>query len=85
VTRVGGPWFEPWHHAAALGRGALAAFAHLWDPGQLQRQWFAHLSQNMDAYLRSPAFLELMAHNLRAMTPVDLIFPFSIPYRRISR
>jgi hypothetical protein len=38
------------------------------DPQQLQRRWLEILSKNIDGYLRSPAFLEAMQRNLKAMT-----------------
>jgi len=38
------------------------------DPRELRNLWFASLSQAMDGYMRSAAFLEWMRHALRVMT-----------------
>jgi hypothetical protein len=39
--------------------------ASIWDPRVLRTLWFEALSEAMDAYLRSTAFLELMQCSLR--------------------
>jgi len=38
------------------------------DPRQLRTLWFASLSQAMEGYMRSAAFLEWMRHVLSVMT-----------------
>ena len=58
---------EAWRRANALSQEHLAAMVLFWDPNQRTR-WFADLSRILDDYMRSPAFLELMQHNLKAMT-----------------
>ena len=42
--------------------------ALFWDPRILRKLWFETMSQAMDEYLRSTAFLELMQQSLRTMT-----------------
>ena len=37
------------------------------DPQQLRSRWLSDMSQAMDSYLRSPAFLEWLQYTLRAM------------------
>ena len=41
--------------------------ALFWDPRILRKLWFETMSQAMDEYLRSTAFLELMQQSLRTM------------------
>jgi hypothetical protein len=40
----------------------------LWDPRAFYKLWFDAMSQAMDAYLRSAAFLRLMQHGFRSMS-----------------
>jgi hypothetical protein len=42
--------------------------AWLWDPRAFYKLWFDSMSQAMDAYLRSTAFLQFMQHGLRTMS-----------------
>jgi hypothetical protein len=67
VAMFGAQWLESLRHVAALGRGSMAVAAVFWDPRRLRSRWLADLSQAMDAYLRSPAFLDLMDHNFKGM------------------
>jgi hypothetical protein len=60
-------WLDIWRHAGAVGMGGLTA-ASLFDVKRLQRLWLAELTRTMDAYLRTPAFLEVMRTGLRAVT-----------------
>jgi len=79
-------WLDGWRYAAALGRGSLAALATVWNPRQVRSWWLAHLSQNIDVYLRSPAFLELMSCNLKTMTrSARMVLPFPLPRWRSPR
>jgi len=52
----------------ALTWKRLEGLSALCDPRQLRSRWLADLRQLTADYLRSPAFLELMQSNLRAMT-----------------
>jgi hypothetical protein len=71
-------WLDGWRYAGALGRGSLAALANAWNPRQVRTWWFAHLSKNIDAYFRSPPFLEMMSCNLKTMTrSARMVLPFS--------
>ena len=38
------------------------------DPQQLQRRWLDAVSRSLDDFMRTPAFLELLKINLKAMT-----------------
>jgi hypothetical protein len=75
-------WLETWQRACALNRANLEAMTLFWDP-QLRSRWLAELSQALDGYMRSPAFLEWMQYSLKALTaPLSLTcYP---PDRRMS-
>ncbi len=38
------------------------------DPQQVQRRWLDAMSQSLDSFMRSPAFLELLKQQLKAIT-----------------
>ena len=38
------------------------------DPQQIQRRWLDAVSRSLDDFMRTPAFLELMKNNLKAVT-----------------
>ncbi len=44
----------------------MAAFKG--DPSDLRRMWLDSLSKNLDAYMRSPIFLESMRRNMETLT-----------------
>jgi len=53
---------------AGVGKPLYAGHSALfWDPRALRKLWFEAMSQAMDGYLRSTAFLELMQQNIRTM------------------
>ena len=66
------PWLETWRRAIELS-GDVNGIALFWDPRQMRRRWLADLSRIMDSYMRSPAFLELIQYNLKAMTQTALL------------
>ena len=75
-------YLEAWRRANALNQEHLAEMALFWDP-RLRARWFAQLTRIVDNYMRSPTFLELMQHNLRAITrPTSS--PSSQQDRRVS-
>jgi hypothetical protein len=57
------PWLQWWREAGAWGCG-LMAVGLFCDTRQLRRTYLADLTRTTDAYLRSPAFLELLRHTL---------------------
>jgi hypothetical protein len=71
-------WLRMWEHTAALAGGSLEGVARFCDPRQLRNLWLAELGRATDRYLRSPAFLQLMQYNLRALTDVARL---SSPFR----
>jgi hypothetical protein len=54
-------------------RALFECFKAMGDPKQLQRQWLDTLSRTLDSYMRSPAFLETMQKNLKAMTDLKAL------------
>jgi len=62
------PWRAWWSYTGACGRAGLEWMALWSDPAPLRSRWLAGVSQMLDRYVRSPAFLELTRHNLRALT-----------------
>ena len=60
-------WLEVWRCAAALSEANMQGLARLWDLQERRSRWLAELSQTLDRHMRSEAFLEWMAFNLRAM------------------
>jgi hypothetical protein len=61
-------WTNYLEQADAQSKAILECFQNLGDPQQMQKRWLEMLSRNLDGYMRSPAFLEAMQRNLKAMT-----------------
>ena len=55
---------------SSTDRGGFGLFS---DPRQLRNRWFADLSQAMDGYLRSPAFLEWMRCTLSVLAEAQAL------------
>jgi hypothetical protein len=49
-------------------RALLEVMQTACDPQQLQHRWLDAVSRSLDDFMRSPAFLELLKINLKAMT-----------------
>jgi hypothetical protein len=70
------PFFEPWmdfwsktiEQSKEQSAALLEAMQGIPDPEALRRRWLDSLSNNLDTFLRSPAFLEAMRRNFEAMT-----------------
>ena len=63
-------WTNYLEQTDANGKAMLECFQTLGDPQQLQKRWLETLGRSLDAYMRSPAFLEAMQRNLKVMTDV---------------
>jgi hypothetical protein len=61
-------WSNYLEQADAQSKAMLEYFQAMGDPQQLQRRWLETLSRSLDGYMRSPAFLEALQRNLKAMT-----------------
>lgn len=69
-------WLELYRCASAWGALGLESFEYFLELRQRRDRWLVELSQAMDRYLRSPAFLELMKLNLKAMSlPMRFVLP----------
>ena len=61
-------WTNYLEQTDAQSKAMLEYFQTLGDPQKMQRRMLDTLSQNLDGYMRSPAFLEAMQRNLKVMT-----------------
>jgi hypothetical protein len=68
-------WIDMWSQAGALACASFTGVAFVEQSKQLRSWWLATLTQAMDRYLRSPAFLELMRWNAGAMARPSLTSP----------
>jgi len=63
-----GLWTGYLEQADAQSKAMLECFQSFGDPQQMQRRWLDSLTKSLDSYMRSPAFLEGLQRNLRAIT-----------------
>jgi hypothetical protein len=66
-------WSNYLEQADAQGKAMLEYFQAMGDPQQMQKRWLDTLSRTLDSYMRSPAFLEAMQRNLKAMTDLKAL------------
>jgi hypothetical protein len=43
------------------------------DPQELQRRWLDAIGQSLDSFMRTPAFLESLQHNLKTITDMKIM------------
>ena len=68
VTAMATFWAR-WLEQSSRGTQALLEVMQTaCDPQQLQRRWLDAVSRSLDDFMRTPAFLELLKINLKAMT-----------------
>jgi hypothetical protein len=60
-------WLECCQLVGALGGASLESLRLLSDQRLLRERWLATLSHDLDRYLRSSAFLEMMGLNVKLM------------------
>jgi hypothetical protein len=65
-------WNSYFNQTAQSTRGLLESVNGGSDPRALQRRWLEAVSRSMDAYLRSPLFLNAMKQNLDAAVKAKL-------------
>jgi len=58
-------WMEEASHGS---QSVLEAMRAAGDPKQLQERWAAAMSESAESFLRTPAFMEVMRQNLKAIT-----------------
>jgi hypothetical protein len=62
-------FWAQWLEQSNQGTQALMeAMQTSFDPQQIQRRWLEAMSRSFDGFMRSPAYLELMKNNLKAVT-----------------
>lgn len=70
LQKVVEPFYDWWNnYVKQVNEGAQAYVAGLTAASDLQqwrRGWLDALTQSLDTYMRSPAFLEAMKHNMQA-------------------
>ena len=71
VSPIAAFWFTLFEAADVQGKTVLEWSAPFWDPRLLQKKWLEVLSQAMDGYLRSTAFLEFMRQCSGTSAPGD--------------
>jgi ribosomal protein L16 Arg81 hydroxylase len=62
--------FEQSNHQA---RAMLDLMRVTGDPADVQRRWLDAMAQSLDSFMRTPAFLEAMQHNLKMMTDMKVM------------
>jgi hypothetical protein len=65
-------WTSYMNQAAESTRGMLENAGGGADPRALQRRWLEAVSRSMDAYMRSPLFLNAMKQNMDAVVNAKL-------------
>ncbi len=43
------------------------------DPQEMQRRWLDAIGQSLDSFMRTPAFLESLQHNLKSITDMKMM------------
>jgi hypothetical protein len=71
VSPIANFWLSLFEEADVPGKAVLEWSAPFWDPRQLQKKWLEVLSQTMDGYLRSTAFLEFIHQCSGTSAPGD--------------
>ncbi len=68
-TNMVASFWTQWLEQSNRGTQAvLEAMQIAGDPQQIQRHWLDAVSRSLDEFMRSPAFLELLRHNLKTIT-----------------
>jgi hypothetical protein len=62
-------FWSQWLEQSSRGTQALLEVMQVaGDPQQIQRRWLEAVSASLDGFMRTPAFLELVKTNLKAVT-----------------
>jgi hypothetical protein len=62
-------FWTQWLEQSTRGTQALLeVMQRAGDPQQIQRHWLDAVARSLDDFMRSPAFLEVLKNNLKAMT-----------------
>jgi hypothetical protein len=68
ATMMASFWAQ-WLEQSSRGTQALLEVMNTaGDPQQFQRRWLDAVSRSLDDFMRTPAFLELLKNNLKAIT-----------------
>ena len=70
------PWVEYWmslyEQNTEWTKSLMAGVPPDVDPTTVRKQWMGAMSKSIEAYLRTPAFLEYMRRNAEAMTATKI-------------
>jgi hypothetical protein len=67
-------FWQQWMEQSSRGTKALLdALDSASDPSAVQKRWMDAVSENLEGFLRTPAFLEMMKRNLKAMTDLKMM------------
>jgi hypothetical protein len=67
-------FWTQWLEQASRGTQAmLEAMQGMGDPQQLQRRWLDALSESVEQFMRTPAFMEMMRNNLKTVTDMKVM------------
>ena len=61
-------WAQCFEQSERQTRALLQAMEVAGDPRQMQQRWLDAVAQNLESFMRTPAFLQLMKQNLKAIT-----------------
>jgi hypothetical protein len=61
-------WTKSFEQNAAFTQALLAGSREAYDFSALRRRWLDAVAESLDAYLRTPAFLELMRQRFQLLT-----------------
>jgi hypothetical protein len=65
-------WVQ-WMEQSTRGTQALLeAMQSVGDPNALQKQWLDAMSESLDGFMRTPAFMEMMRRNLKVVTDLKV-------------
>jgi hypothetical protein len=73
ATQVARFWSEWFAQSNDQAKAFLDTMTPLGDPDQMRRRWLEAVSQSLDNFMRTPAFLESMQRNLKAMTDLKVM------------
>lgn len=66
-------FWTQWLEQSSRGTQALLeAMQVAGDPRHIQRRWLEAVSRSLDDFMRTPAFLELLKNNLKAVTDLKV-------------
>ena len=66
-------WAQLFERSDQQARAMLGMMQSVGDPADMQRRWLDAMAQSLDNFMRTPAFLEAMQRNMKAMTDLKVM------------